>query len=152
MAIMKIIAMNTKSRINLNNTHPRQYHMRNVQRDCSKRIRRQKPSQIRFGFRKFLDASDVADVEGRHVEDRSRFRADTMAKASTLGSIVTVRRTTCWILKQTLPLSLSACAFGGEKGGCNRQWATIALATFMGVAMRMKRDANSDTLTVSLET
>lgn len=63
-------------------------------------------SQIRFGFRKSLCA-DVArrGVEGRHVEGRSHFRADTMAKASTLGSIVTLRRTTCWILKRTLSLT-----------------------------------------------
>jgi len=111
-------------------------------------------SQIRFGFRKSLRA-DVVGVEGRHVEDRSRFRVDTMAKASTLGSIVTLRRTTCWILKRTLslpfprpPHSFSLCT----RWGCNRRRATIVLVTFMGVAMRMKQDANSDTLTVSLET
>lgn len=122
---MKRITTNIKSWINLNNVEHTYTHARvNITCGTFKEIVRsgyvcsQKSSQIRFGFRKFLDASDVADVEGRHVEGRSRFRADTMAKASTLGSIVTVRRTTCWILKRILPLSHSACASGrDEKGG-----------------------------------
>lgn len=76
-----------------------------------------------------------------------------MAKASTLRSIVTVRRTTCWILKRTLSPFLTLRVRWVEMRGEGRvQQAAIVLATFMGVAMRMRQGANSDTLTVSLET
>lgn len=129
-----------------------------------------------------VSPAHVADVEGRREETDHASRADTMAKASALGSIVTVRRTTCWILKRSLPapslfclypsisiflfllfslslpplpsssftlsfyLSISLSIYMCRQ--CNRQRAAIVLTTFMGVAARMKRDANSDTSTV----
>lgn len=120
---------------NVSNTQPRthtrahQYIKRGVFKEIVRSVSgyiRVARSRAKFvlAFASFSRGADVADVEGhQHVEDRSRFRADTMAKASTLGSIVAVRRTTCWILKRySLPPSLSpsARATGGATGGEQR--------------------------------